>query len=137
MQAKDKASQQVLEEILLFFSFVAPMPPHARGRPANVIFPFNFGVHGRRAWSCLAQVGDVDPTCKCLVSFSRLLPELPSICFGDDHKRAVGTVQAVGRGAGRKSLNHLCSPQEKSSFLLMNLTIPLAISKGIFEALTL
>lgn len=95
---------------------MVPIPPRARGRPANAIFPFAFGVRGRCAWWCLAQVGDVDPTCRCVVSFSRLLPELPSICFGDAHKRAVGTVQAVCSGAGRKSPNHLGSPQEKSSF---------------------
>lgn len=53
------------------------------------------------------------------------------------HKGAVGTAQTVSGGAGKRSPNHLCPPQEKSSFLLIELPIPLAISKSVFEALTL
>lgn len=84
-----------------------------------------------------SQTGDLDPTCTCLVSFSRLLPELSLISLEDDHKQAVGAAQTVSGEAAKKSANHLCSPEVKSSFLLIELAIPLTVSNDIFEALTL
>lgn len=83
------------------------------------------------------QAGDLDPTCTCLVFFSRLLPELFLISFEDDHKQAAGTPQTVSGEARKKSTSHLCFPQVKSSCLLIELIIPLAISITTFEALTL